>query len=76
MQRLMHSDTFALRVGKEAPQQGSSTARKLHSKEARRFIIVDRGVENICEGFTRAGLEPTAFAGDESLSCDPDRLPS
>jgi hypothetical protein len=67
----MHSNTFALHVGKEALQQGSSTARKFRASSA---LIV--APINVCVGSTPAGLEPTAFAGDESLSPDPDRHPS
>jgi hypothetical protein len=72
MQRLMHNDTFALHVGKEALQQGSSRARKLHSKEARRFINIDRGAENVCVGSTPAGFELTASPGDESPLRNPE----
>src|ERR1700730_18380091 len=57
MQRLMHSNTFALHVGKEALQQGSSTARKFRGSSA---LIV--APINVCVGSTPAGLEPTAFA--------------
>src|SRR5258708_4934907 len=70
----MHNDTFALHVGKEALQQGSSTskettARKLGASSSL-IVIIDRGAENVCESFTCGGLEPMVFAGDESPSCD------
>src|SRR6202048_1396708 len=57
MQRLMHSNTFALHVGKEALQQGSSTARKFRASSK-----LIEAPKNVCVGSTPAGLEPTAFA--------------